>query len=86
MKTIGFVIPVKENEKRRVLLPKDIEKIKEKDCLFFEKGYGAVLGISDEEYLNLGCNVVSFEEVLKQDIICDPKIGDANYLDSLKEK
>lgn len=86
MNTIGFVIPVKENEKRRVLLPKDIEKIKEKDCLFFEKGYGAVLGISDEEYLNLGCNVVSFEEVLKQDIICDPKIGDANYLDSLKEK
>ena len=32
MKTIGFVIPVKENEKRRVLLPKDIEKIKEKNC------------------------------------------------------
>lgn len=86
MKTIGFVIPVKENEKRRVLLPKDIEKIKEKNCLFFEKGYGEVLGISDEEYLNLGCNIVPFKEVLEQDIICDPKIGDANYLDNLKEK
>ena len=86
MKTVGFVIPVKENEKRRVLLPKDIEKIKEKDCLFFEKGYGDVLGIADEEYLNLGCNVVSLDEVLKQDVICDPKIGDANYLDRLKEK
>ncbi len=86
MRTIGFVIPVKENEKRRVLLPKDVKRIKNKSCLFFEKGYGDILGISDDEYLNLGCNVVSFEDVLKQNIICDPKIGDANYLDSLKEK
>ena len=86
MKTVGFVIPVKENEKRRVLLPKDIEKIKEKDCLYFEKGYGKILGISDSEFEKVGCNVVSFDEVLKQDIICDPKIGDANYLDKLKEK
>ena len=86
MKTIGFVIPVKENEKRRVLLPKDIEKIKKKDYLFFEKGYGKILGISDSEYEKVGCNVTSFDEVLKQDIICDPKIGDANYLDRLKEK
>ena len=86
MKTVGFVIPVKENEKRRVLLPKDIEKIKEKDCLYFEKVYGKILGISDSEFEKVGCNVVSFDEVLKQDIICDPKIGDANYLDKLKEK
>lgn len=86
MKTIGFVIPVKENEKRRVLLPKDIEKIKKKDYLFFEKGYGEILGISDSEYEKAGCNVVSFEKALEQDIICDPKIGDANYLNKLKEK
>ena len=51
-----------------------------------EKGYGEILGISDSEYEKVGCNVVSFDEVLKQDIICDPKVGDANYLDKLKEK
>ena len=86
MKTVGFVIPVKENEKRRVLLPKDIRTIKERKNIFFEKGYGEILGISDSEYEKVGCNVVSFDEVLKQDIICDPKVGDANYLDKLKEK
>ena len=83
--TIGFVIPVKENEKRRILLPKDIEKISKKDSLFFESGYGEVLGIEDKEYIDIGCNVVSFDEVLTKDIICDPKIGDANYLDKLKD-
>ena len=86
MKTVGFVIPVKENEKRRVLLPKDIRTIKERKNIFFEKGYGEILGISDSEYEKVGCNVVSFDEVLKQDIICDPKVGDANYLDRLNEK
>ncbi len=85
MKTIGFIIPLKENEKRRVLLPKDIEKIEKKEYLFFQKGYGEVLGISDSEYEQKGVNVVAFEEVLKQDIICDPKIGDAPYLEQLKE-
>ena len=28
----------------------------------------------------MGCNVVSREEALNQDIVCDPKIGDADYL------
>lgn len=35
MKTVGFVIPVKENEKRRVLLPKDIRTVKERKNVFF---------------------------------------------------
>lgn len=85
MKTIGFIIPVKENEKRRVLLPEDIKRISMKEYLFFEIGYGKVLGISDDEYEKMGVNVVPLEEVLKQDIICDPKIGDAPYLKQLKE-
>ena len=86
MKTIGFIIPRKENENRRILLPSEVLKITYKDSLYFEKGYGEVLGISDYEYQKLGCNVVSKEEVLKQDIICDPKIGDASYLNELKEQ
>ena len=34
----------------------------------------------------MGCKICSHEEVLKQDIICDPKIGDADYLDYLSEE
>ena len=42
-KSVGFPISHKGNEKRRVLLPQDVTKIEQKDCLFFEKGYGEVL-------------------------------------------
>ena len=31
----------------------------------------------------MGCQVVGQEQVLKQDVICDPKIGDATYLEDL---
>ena len=85
MKTIGFVISKKEKEKRRALLPQDIVRIKNKSSLYFEKGYGEVLNIGDEVYSSLGCNIVSRREVLQQDIICDPKIGDAEYLIDLNK-
>lgn len=42
------------------------------------------MGIDDKEYENLGCHICSHHEVLQQDIICDPKVGDADYLDTLK--
>lgn len=83
MNTIGFPISHKENEKRRALLPQDLCAIQNPHYLFFEKGYGDVLGISDEEYVLKGANIASREEVLTCDIICDPKIGDADYLDKL---
>lgn len=83
MKTIGFPISHKENEKRRTLVPKDIKKIIHPELIFVEKGYGEVLGIFDEEYIATGCNVADRSEVLKQEIICDPKIGDADYLEEL---
>lgn len=83
MKTVGLPISHKENEKRRTLLPKDVIRIKNKDCIYVETGYGEVLGISDEAYLNEGIHVVSRNEVLEKDIICDPKIGDAEYLKQL---
>lgn len=86
MKTVGLPISHKENEKRRALIAPDIEKIQHKDCIFVEQGYGDVLGYTDEDYRQAGINVVSREEVLSKDIICDPKIGDAEYLEKLHEQ
>ena len=84
MKTVGFPISHKENEKRRAIVPADIKHITYPQLLYFENGYGEVLGISDSEYAENGCHIVSREEVLSKDIICDPKIGDADYLDILR--
>lgn len=83
MKTIGFVISKKENEERRAMLPKDIINIKNKKSLYFEEGYGNTLGISDDNYKKIGVNIVSREKALSQDIICDPKIGEAEYINQL---
>lgn len=89
MKTMGFIKSDKKNEKRRALLPKDIlENVKNKEYLYFEKGYGENLGIEDNEYEKLGCKICSKEDILsdKIDIVCDPKIGDAKYLEDISEK
>lgn len=85
MRSIGFLISPKENENRRALLPEDIEKIRNKKKLYFEKGYGEILGISDYEYLKAGAHITSKKDILTKDVICDPKIGDANYLSDLRE-
>ncbi len=86
LKTVGFPISHKENENRRALVPEHITKISHPECLYFETGYGDVLGLCDEDYMALGCNIVSRQEVLKKEIICDPKIGDADYLEQLHEQ
>lgn len=83
--TMGFVKSEKPYEKRIALLPQDIEKIKHRDQLYFEKGYGDDFGIEDIIYERMGCHVVSKDEVLTKDIICDTKIGDASYLDHLED-
>jgi N5-(carboxyethyl)ornithine synthase len=83
MKNIGFVISTKENEKRRAILPCYLKDIKNKNSIYIETGYGDVLGYTDDDYRNVGANVVSREEALTKEIICDPKIGDANYLKAL---
>lgn len=85
MRTVGFPISKKENEFRRAIVPRDISNLKYPEQLYFEKGYGEVLGIDDSEFSLLGCHIVSREEALSQDILCDPKIGDAEYLESLHE-
>lgn len=83
MKTVGLVISHKENEKRRALVPSDIKHIAHPEMIYVEDGYGDVLGYSNEDYTHYGVKVASREEVLKKDIICDPKIGDADYLEDL---
>ncbi len=83
MKTVGFPISHKENENRRALLPCDIAKMSHPEYLIFEEGYGDVLGIDMSEYTALGCSVAPAAQVLEADIICDPKIGDADYLTRL---
>ena len=86
MRTVGFPISEKENERRRCLIPQHITNIEKKKQIFVEEGYGAVLNYSDEDYRDAGVYVVSKEEVLKKDIICDPKIGDAEYIKHLKDQ
>lgn len=83
MKTVGLPISHKENEKRRALTIADAVKIKHADKIYVEQGYGNVLGYCDDDYIKAGVHVASREEVLKKDIICDPKIGDAEYLEVL---
>lgn len=85
MRTVGFPIGKKENEYRRALVPSDLAKIRNNDMLYFEAGYGAVLGFEDKEYTRYGAHIASREEVLSKDIVCDPKIGDAEYLGDLHE-
>ncbi len=85
MKSIGFVISHKNNEKRRAILPNDLKNVVNCDRLFFERGYGEALGIADEEYAAHGCKLVSREEALSCDIIADVKLGDADYLDELED-
>lgn len=83
MRTIGFPISHKENEYRRAIVPEHIALLKHPEYLYFEEGYGKVLGVTDEEYEELGCHICSSQEVLEKDVICDPKIGDADYLEQL---
>lgn len=84
--TAGFPISHKENEKRRALTLSSLQNIKNKSSIYVEQGYGEVLGISDEEYIQAGINVAGRDEVLSKDIICDPKIGDAEYLEQLSNQ
>lgn len=85
IRTVGFPLNCKKNEQRQALIFNDIAKMKNKDKLYFEKGYGESFGISDKELQNIGVNIVSREEALEQDIICDPKAGDGDYIKELKD-
>lgn len=86
MKTIGFPISDKPNENRRALTPNHLININNPSYIYVEKGYGEVLSYSDEDYTKQGVCIATREEILKKDIICDPKIGDANYLNQLNDQ
>lgn len=83
MKTVGLPISHKENERRRALVPGDIGRLAHPEMIYAESGYGDVLGFSDDDYLKAGIHIANRTEILSKDIICDPKIGDAEYLDKL---
>lgn len=85
MKTIGFLISHKNNEKRRAILPEDLKKVKNLNQLFFEKGYGECLGIPDSEYIKTGVHIEKREKIFSHDIICDVKLGDADYLEKIED-
>lgn len=84
MKTVGFLISHKNGEKRRAILPSDICGIKYPQNMYFEKGYGEAIGVSDDEYIKCGCKVVDRTKVFKCDIITDVKLGDADYISKLE--
>ena len=86
MKSIVFLISNKEHEKRRAIELKDIDKVKNKDFLVFQTGYGIELGYTDEELMDKGCKIANRENVMKCDIICEPKIGDMEDLEKLRNK
>ena len=83
MKTIGFPISSKEHENRRAIVPRDIAKLTHPELIRIEFGFGDVLGISEDEYRAVGCRVCTRKETLQTDIICDPKVGDADFLSQL---
>ncbi len=85
MKKIGLPISNKENENRRAIVPEHIKLMRNPEYIYIEEGYGRVLGIDDDEYRRCGCHICSHEDCLYQDVVCDPKIGDADYLKLLHE-
>ncbi|MBO4600072.1 MAG: N(5)-(carboxyethyl)ornithine synthase [Bacteroidales bacterium] len=83
MKTVGLPISHKENEKRRTLVPADVKHILHPQQIYIEEGYGEVLGYADSDYTQFGIHTATRQEVLRKDIVADPKIGDAEYLETL---
>lgn len=83
--TMSFVRSEKPYEKRIAILPEDMKQLKHCDHLYFESGYGKDFNIKDNEYEKVGCHITSRAEALKQDIICDTKLGEATYLHSLPD-
>ena len=83
LRRVGFPISHKEMEYRRVVIPEHMAHIKNRHMLYLEKGYGEVLGYSDSDYKMFGCNIEERKNILQCDIICDPKVGDAEYIQDL---
>jgi len=61
---LGFIKPNYPNEKRVALLPKDIMNFENE--IIVERGFGHYLDISDEEYIDRGCQVLSRREIFER--------------------
>lgn len=83
--SVGFVISHKNNERRRAVLPSDLDAVTNRDNLYFETGYGASLGYSDEDYANKGAHIVSRSQALQCNVLIDVKLGDEDYLSDIEE-
>lgn len=81
--SVGFLINDKENERRRAILPEEVKRLSALGKLVVQQGYGDVLGVGDREYEAAGARVVGFDEAIQCDLVVDPKIGDAGYLEDL---
>jgi len=58
MKSIGFAISSRENERRRALVPPDVAQLRHADRLLFEAGYGHVVGYPDDDCRQGGTHIV----------------------------
>lgn len=83
MKTIGFIASKKTGESRRAMLPQDAAALRHPGQFFIQENYGAPLGFTDEDYLREGVRTLPRNEILQCDIICDVKLGDADYMAEL---
>ena len=83
IKSIGFPITDKENERRRAILPADLALVEGEGEFVVQAGYGADLGAPDADYAAAGARIGSLEDALACDLVVDPKVGDAGYLGSL---
>ncbi len=58
---LGFIIPSYSNEKRVALLPQHVNNFENQIAI--EHNFGMSLNITDEEYENVGCKIMSREEI-----------------------
>ena len=80
MRTLGFLISHKDNEKRRALLPRDLLNVRHNEQIYIEKGYGKTLRIEDSDYEIFNAHVVERQEIYKCDCLIDVKLGDCDFL------
>lgn len=86
MKTVGYLISHKNNERRRALLPNDIDRIQHRTMLCIESGYGEALGYPDSDYRDKGVSAAKRSEVLCCDALVDVKLGDADFMDQISPR
>ncbi len=77
METIAFIKPNYEGEQRIALLPGDIEFYKKNffyKNIIIENGFGKSMGISDNDYINVGCTVRDRKTCFNQKTIFSLKL------------